>query len=78
MKIIDTKVIEIKDEDKTIIEQTTTTTTTVPIEQKKYFEKRELQSESLFIFSVVDLQSYNPGKSNYDAMNDACWKLGEK
>ncbi|CAF1515364.1 unnamed protein product [Adineta steineri] len=36
-------------------------TTTVPIEQK----------------IIVDPQLYNPGKTNYDPMNDACWKLGE-
>ncbi|CAF1328207.1 unnamed protein product [Rotaria magnacalcarata] len=35
-------------------------TTITPIEQK----------------TITDTQSYNPGKTNYDPINDACWKLG--
>ena len=27
--------------------------------------------------TIADPQSYNPGKTTYDPMNDACWKLGE-
>ena len=27
--------------------------------------------------SVVELLSYNPGKKDYDPVNDACWKLSE-
>jgi hypothetical protein len=35
-------------------------------------------SNKNFDFSVIEPQSYNPGKTNYDPNNDACWKTGEE
>ncbi|CAF1113878.1 unnamed protein product [Adineta ricciae] len=61
IKITDTKA-EVKEEIQTIVPKVEQpTTTNVPLEQK----------------SVADPQSYNPGKTNYDPVNDACWKIGE-
>lgn len=31
-----------------------------------------------FNYSLTDPQSYNPAKTNYDPINDACWKFGDK
>ncbi|CAF5105497.1 unnamed protein product [Rotaria sp. Silwood1] len=64
MKIIDTK-----DENNKIITQIEQTTT-IPIEQPTTITIEQK--------NVADPQSYNPGKTNYDPINDACWKLGDK
>ncbi|CAF1050653.1 unnamed protein product [Rotaria sordida] len=67
MKIIDTKV-EIKNENNKTITQIEQTTT-VPIEQPATITIEQK--------NVTDPQSYNPGKTNYDPINDACWKLDD-
>ena len=51
---------------------------TVSLEQKRWKIAGCSWSSTEICSSVVELQLYNPGKKDYDPMNDACWKLGER